>query len=185
MPFNLTRSLLVILIPGAVALAPWVLISVHAWPFLANHYQEYPFFVNGLLFGFVVILGTFFETLGAKFEETWDEKRNEKYQVMENWYKYLSRSIYPEPVANRYMGRLVTRMYFGLSMVSATLVFALGCVALALTFENMWILVGSVVVVVVGVALSVFFEWEANETHKELCKVRKQLNFRLDATKTS
>ena len=60
----------------------------------------------------------------------WDREREAQFQIMENWYPYLARSVSPEPVGYRYLSRLATMFYFELSMLIATVPFSLGAAAL-------------------------------------------------------
>jgi cytochrome bd-type quinol oxidase subunit 2 len=178
MPVDLTRSVLVILLPGAVAVAPWL-----AWLLVRTEgglKEEYQPIAQAFAFGCAVIAGLICETLGTWLEAAWDEKRETRLNVSANWYDYLSRHIDPEPVAYRYLSRRATTLYFELSMMIAVLPFALGSwLFLPLIFpENTeavrWL------IAIATVLLELFFWVNALSTHELLCKTRAQVNNRLD-----
>lgn len=181
MPLNLTRSILAILVPGGIAVAPWLILVFQTWPFLAEQYKAYPFLAHGLLFGIIVIIGTVLESIGSTMEERWDKQRGKEYSVLEHWYAYLSRSIDSEPVAHRYISRLVTRMYFQLTMTYATVLFSLGFATMAFLAGSKMLIIIGLVLIAVGMGTSIHFEIQAKNTHLELCEIRRELNTRLDA----
>jgi hypothetical protein len=178
MPGDLTRSLLVILLPGAVAVAPWL-----AWLLVktdAGLKAEYQPIAQAFAFGCAVIAGLICETLGTWQEAAWDKKRETSLHVSQNWFDYLARHIDPEPVAYRYLSRRATTLYFELSMMMAMMPFALGSwLFLPLVFpeqsaEIRW------GIAVTTILLEVFFWINARSTHVLLCTTRAQVNNRLD-----
>lgn len=116
MPTTLTRSLLTVLIPGLVAVAPWLvwLVQYTSATFGAN---ENAVLANALIFALVVVAGSTCEGLGTYLEHRWDRQLEATHQVQEHWIRYLSYSGEREPVAFRYLSRLVTTLYFELSML--------------------------------------------------------------------
>jgi hypothetical protein len=178
MPTTLTRSLLVILIPGAIAIAPWLLALVQHTSATLGLDQYRPLSYV-LLFACAAVAGSVFEGLGRFVEVRWDKEREATYAVRENWFKYLSRSLDNEPVGFRYLSRRATTLYFELSMMFAVPIFAFGAGILAsLRFREhaYWIAGVSVLAVVVSV---VYFYWQARCTHELLCKTRMEINARL------
>ena len=180
MPVNLTRSILAIIIPGGVAVAPWLVLVHRAWPSFSNLYGEFPLLVNGVIFGVVVVLGTIFETFGSSKEVRWDKELEEELSVTENWYQYLARMVDPEPVAHRYISRLVTSMYFELTMTFATMMFALGASVIAFFSDSRLNVLAGIGLIGAGLLFSVYFENQAKKTHRALCETRKDLNERID-----
>jgi hypothetical protein len=180
MPLNLTRSILSIIIPGGVAVAPWLVLVHSGWPNFSSLYSEFPLLFNGVIFGVVVILGTVFESFGSAKEVRWDKKLEEELGVTENWYRYLARTVDPEPVAHRYVSRLVTNLYFELTMKYATMMFALGASLIALFSGSRFNILAAIGLIVSGLALSFFFETQAKKSHRVLCETRKELTDRID-----
>lgn len=175
MPTTLTRSLLTILIPGLVAVAPWLvwLVQYTSATFGAD---ESFVLSNALIFALVVVVGSTCEGLGTYLECRWDAKLEAKYQVSEHWIRYLRYSGEREPVAFRYLSRLVTTLYFELSMLFATPSFIVGATVLAaLRFSDYrcWIVSSGFVLAVVSV---LYFRYQARQTHEGMCKVRKEID---------
>ena len=127
MPTTITRSLLVVIIPGGLALAPWILILVelHDSDFV-KLYESHKVLVNACLVGAVIIIGAIGESIMTHKEKEWDKERENKYDVTENWYAYLSHECESEPVAFRYLSGRVTVMYFELTMAPASFSFFIG-----------------------------------------------------------
>ncbi len=181
MPLNLTRSILAILLPGGVAVLPWVVLVVIKWETLGKWYLDFALLANGVLFGLAVIVGKVFETMGSRIEVKWDNERDRKYAVYENWFAYLARSIDPEPVGNRYISRLVTSMYFALTMTFSTVVFFCGFATLffvsGFSLKPLYVVIS----IILAVAGPIFFFRDAKESHKDLCIVRLKINARHEA----
>ena len=175
MPTTLTRSLLTVLIPGLVAVAPWLvwLVQYTSATFGAN---ENAVLANALIFALVVVAGSTCEGLGTYLEHRWDRQLEATHQVQEHWIRYLSYSGEREPVAFRYLSRLVTTLYFELSMLFATPVFVGGATLLAsmrFPAQRCWIIPLGIVVAVSFIA---YFRYQARQTHEGMCKVRKSIN---------
>ena len=178
MPTTLTRSLLVVLIPGSIAVAPWLLALVQHTSATLGLDQYRPLSYV-LLFACAAVAGSVFEGLGTFVEVHWDKKREATYAVRENWFKYLSRTFDNEPVGYRYLSRRATTLYFELSMMFAVPIFAVGAGLLAsLRFRDhaCWIAGVSILAAIVSI---LYFYWQASCTHKLLCETRLEINARL------
>jgi hypothetical protein len=179
-PTTLSRSLLVALIPGLIAVAPWLLALVQ-YTDATLGLDDHPVLGHALLFACVAVVGSIFEDLGTYVEHHWDQKREVAYAIRENWFAYLSHKCEKEPVGFRYLSRLATTLYFELSMAFAAPIFFAGSSVLAAQrfpeFACPIALGGSAVVV----CSIVFFLWQGSETHKLLCTTRRELNLRLAA----
>lgn len=178
---TLTRSLLTILIPGLIAIAPWLLVLVqHTSATLG--FNSYPTLANALIFAAAAVVGSFCEGAGTHLEAQWDKEREATYGVKENWWVYLSRKFDKEPVGYRYISRLVTTLYFELSMLFAVPSFLLGSGILAsLRFPDFWLLIAIVsLALIVGSAF--YLHKQARCTHCVLCDTRRELNQRTAAS---
>ena len=180
MPTTLTRSLLVVLVPGLVACAPWAFLLVKEWPEAASVYERFELPAQAVLFAVIVVVGAVFENLGTRLEVYWDRKREEELRVRENWYAYLARVFEAEPVCFRYISRMVTKMYFELSMMWASLSLCLGLGMLFLTSTAAYNVSIAVLLVILGFVAFWLFRREAKDTHEVLCRARLELNRRLD-----
>jgi hypothetical protein len=85
MPATLTRSLLAVLVPGLVAVAPWLLTLLqHTRATLGL--DQYPVVAYALLFACVTVVGTIFEGIATWVEIRWDKERESEFAVQENCY---------------------------------------------------------------------------------------------------
>lgn len=175
MPTTLTRSLMTVLVPGLVAVAPWLVWFVQhtSATFGAD---ESAVLANALIFALVVVAGSICEGLGTYLECRWDKSLESEYQVEEHWIRYLSYAGAREPVAFRYLSRRVTTLYFELAMLFATPSFVAGVTLLAVmrfTHLRWWlVLIG----IVVAVASAWYFHFQASQSHRSMCKVRKDID---------
>jgi hypothetical protein len=178
MPTTLTRSLLVVLIPGLVAIAPWLLALVQ-YTSATLGLDKYESLGYALIFSAAAVAGSILEGLASHLEVRWDRRLEEKFSVQENWYRYLSRTFDHEPVGYRYLSRMVTTLYFELSMLFAIPIFGSGAALLAaLRFPRYQtvILICSIPLVIAAIF---YFRWQAHCTHRVLCETRNELNRRL------
>ncbi len=178
MPMTLTRSLLTVLIPGLVAIAPWLLMLVqHTSATLG--FTAHSTLGSAVVFASAVVAGMAIEGLGSYVEVKWDKDREKQYNVEENWYAYLARSVNPEPVGYRYLSRLVTTFYFELGLAFAAPSFFLGGgILAALRFGDISCLL-SIAGVVLAILSARYFLWQAETTHEVICRTRKELNARI------
>lgn len=178
MPLTLTRSLLVVLVPGLVALAPWLLWLVREFGEVAKLYREFPQAVAAAAFAAVVVVGSTIENINSYIEDLWDQEREPAWAVTANWYAYLARTFDHEPVGYTYLSRMFTTLYFELGMAWATAIAALGVMTLISTS-----LVPSLgwlgVVAGVGIAVPWMAVKAAKDSHLVLCRGRVELNRRL------
>lgn len=175
MPLTLTRSLLTVLIPGLIAISPWLLLLVqHTEATLG--FRDYSTIANSLVFASAAVAGLFFEAQGTRLEVKWDNELESEFGVQENWIAYLSHQLDREPVAYRYLSRLVTSLYSELAMMFAAPFFLMGASILAsLRFPNAWILyaIGGLAA---AVAAGCYFHRQAKCTHRLICKTRRDVN---------
>lgn len=179
MPTELSRSLLTILIPGLVAVSPWLLALVQYTPATLG-FGSYGTLAHAMLFSLVVVVGSVFQGLGSFLEVRWDKEREGEFEVKECWFAYLASSS--SPVGHRYLSRLVTLLYFEIGMFQAVVPFAIGAALLAqLRFPQLspWLCLLTPLVVSVP---TVYFYWQARCTHKALCETRQQLQKRISGS---
>jgi len=144
-------------------------------------YKNYLVAINASSVALIVVVGSIFEGINSHIEARWDIEREAEYAVQENWYQYLSLVLSIEPVGFRYISRLVTLLYFELAMFWSSALFFLG-VATVLKVEKPGLYEGySVVCVFLAVACLYYFYWQANCTHRALCRARKEINKRIAA----
>jgi len=91
LPLDLSRSLLVIIIPGAVATTTWVLFLSLQYQSVLTFYDAHEVTGNVVLFVLSVLCGSIIENFGTSIEVGWDSERESALHVSDNWYKYLAR----------------------------------------------------------------------------------------------
>jgi len=175
---NLTRSLLVVLVPGVIALAPWLIWSVREFDNVGELYGKYKEAVTVGVFASVVIFGSVIEILNSWIESNWDRLREVEYRVSENWFTYLAHTFDKEPIGYGYISRMVTTMYFELALVWALPVFAMGAIVMNVTSATASICL-STILAIVGLGLAVAAYRSAKESHRVLCMTRLELNKRI------
>ena len=114
-----------VLVPGLVAVAPWLLALVQYTRATLGFDFNSPL-AFALIFSLVTVVGSIIEGIDTFIEVRWDKQRETQYSVDENWYCYLSQKLDHEPVGFRYLSRLATTLYFELSMLCAAPPFIAG-----------------------------------------------------------
>jgi hypothetical protein len=179
MPLTLTRSLLVVIVPGIVAIAPWLFWAIREWPDVKHLYSSFPVPFNAFALAIVIVTGSVFEGLGSVLEARWDNEREADHQVKENWHGYLARVCKHEPVGFRYLSGLATSFYFELAMILASLSFFLGLAFLCLVSGLQQGRVFGVIFVIIALGSAWYFRWQARCSHQVLCATRQELNRRM------
>ena len=184
MPITLTRSLLVILIPGGIFMIPWLFTIAIVSEKNLSFYTTYSMLFNILGFAMAVIVGMFLEGFNTFMECRWDKEREEKYLVNQNWYDYLSVECKKETVGFRYISNRVTTMYFEMAMIWASLSFLFGLMVIvhimSIKCKIAW-LIGMLVLAIIS---GCYFYRQAKNTHEVLCKTRMEINQRLAALRS-
>lgn len=131
MPFTLTRSLLVILIPGAIAVLPWLALILIRSSLQWDCIKEFKTELGVFCFLCSVIVGGLFEGLNSCIEVRLDRFRSGEFpRLIDDWYDYLCLHRDKEPVAFRYISSRATTMYFEFSMAWASPIFGYGIISI-------------------------------------------------------
>lgn len=180
---TLTRSLLTILIPGFIAVAPWTFALMYLTSDTFD-IAKYSAMSNALIFACAAVAGSLFEGAATNFEVKWDEALKSDFSVKENWYTYLSRTFEHEPVGYRYLSRLVTTMYFELSMMFAVPSFFLGvCLISMIRFPDHFVLL-AIGALLGMVGSGMYLHKQAKCSHRVICETRKEINERTGSNQT-
>lgn len=126
MPLTLSRSFLVNVLPGFVAIAPWVILVAVHFPQFAILYEKFSTVVHGALVGAAILVGAVLETAMTYLENKWDEKTPKELNIDEDWYEYLALEVKDKPIGFDFISRKVTSLYFELTMIPASFLFFLG-----------------------------------------------------------
>lgn len=184
MPTTLTRSLLVVVLPGLLALLPWALWFASRMGGFDDIYEKFPTLVHGVLVALGVLIGSIGESEMTKHEYRWDEELEDKYQVQDNWYAYLADEHEHEPVGFRYISRRVTTMYFELAMSWAAPLAILGTAGFYQENFAGWALIATFALIALAIGANLFFKRCAKQTHDVLCRIRQELIKRMEQTRS-
>ena len=145
-------------------------------PELLELYKSYKNEFSVVAFGLAVVVGMISEGASTFIEVSWDKKYDKKWNITDNWYKYLAASYETEPVGYRYIATKVTTMYFEFGMMWFFLVGGLGwtCAIYKYRFEALscWVLV----IPVLSFLWAWYFLYLAKKSHKLLCLTRRKIN---------
>jgi len=123
------RPLTTIVVPGSVAIAPFVLLLGHYVPGVRVFWQ-----LNAYGFGFILLIsilasGLVLEDFGSRIEVVWDYFLEKKYPGRrENWREYLTLKVQDEYIGQRFLRTIFTRFKFELSMGPAVIAFTVGLI---------------------------------------------------------
>lgn len=180
-PSDLTRSFLTILVPGVVALSPWVLLLI--WNTSAGaSLKDYPALANIFFFAAVSVVGSVCNGFGTLVESfILDECRNQKYEVDEYWFRYLSHVPGKEPVGFRFLSRLAGVLSFELAMFWASFPFVIGSAVLTdQLFPHLGGRLVYGVAALLVIVLPSFFFCMAAITHHALATTRREVLQRIE-----
>lgn len=122
------RPLVTLVIPGAVALAPYILVVSYYFPQVVTFWNEHPSAFVAILVVCVVATGLFLENLGSTIEwNVFDEildRRDSSHKS--DWEEYLQLWLMDEVVGQRYLRQSLIRMKFELSMIPSLFFFLCG-----------------------------------------------------------
>ena len=170
------RPLMTLLVPGALALFPWATL---VW-IEADALREFAA-AHGFLAGIALLLltlagGFVVENLGSRLEVSYcDAKLKEEDPDYDRvWSEYLGLAFENEPIGQRYLSTILTRLRFELHIAVALVVAAPGWILLILgssTTSNAWVLG----VLVATVATVSYLLLEARDSSRLLARTRKDL----------
>jgi len=125
---ELFRPLATLVVPGGVAIGPYVLVAGYYFPGVTLFWRDHPSAFVAILVICIVAVGLIVEDLGAFIErDFWDSKlAKDNEDHSDHWEQYLKLRLNDEIVGQRYLRTLLTRMKFELAMVPAFFFFWCG-----------------------------------------------------------
>lgn len=122
------RPIVTLVIPGAIATAPYILVAANYFPQVMTFWNEHPSAFVAVLVITVLAVGLVLENLGSFLEwNVFDEILDRKDQNHKsNWEEYLKLWLNDEIIGQRYLRQSLTRLKFELSMVPALFFFFCG-----------------------------------------------------------
>jgi hypothetical protein len=119
------RPIVTLVIPGATAIAPWVIVVSYYIPKVAEFWKNHPTAFVAIITACVLSAGLILEDIGASIETfIWNRVADEA--TKQEWDKYLKLQLKDEIVGQRYLQTILMRLKFELSMPPALVVFAMG-----------------------------------------------------------
>ena len=180
MPLNLTRSIMVVLLPGFVVALP-IIIAVIQFSEVESILHRAPQISLAIAFAVAVLIGSILETISSRIEVSLDRKMENELNVRSYWFDYLAYDKGTEPVGFRYVSRLATTMYFELSMACATILS--GVLTMLYIFATTKLQSCYIYLMLTGLILILSYTLYKNgcDTHLTLCVARKEIMSRLTA----
>ncbi len=125
---ELFRPLATLVVPGGVAIGPYVLVATYYFPGVVSFWKDHPSAFVAILVICIIAVGLIVEDLGAYIErDFWDSKlARENEDHSDHWEQYLKLRLNDEIVGQRYLRTILTRMKFELAMVPAFFFFWCG-----------------------------------------------------------
>jgi hypothetical protein len=156
-----------VIVPGAVALIPWLLVTSACYPGVGEWLFKNAALPNATLVLLVFCVGMVCENLGSRLEVHL-EQENEAHGYA--WREYLTQPK-DHLVGHGYISSLVTRLKFELGMFVALIAAIPGIAALAFCLAAMPARAGTVLLALGAVGILYFF-WEANTSVNSLARTR-------------
>ena len=169
------RSIATILLPGAVAIAPYLFLAVHYFPGLSTAIEQGAAWSAVLLTLIFIGVGLLTDTLGAFIEEkVLDQLHDDPKRVREEWYRYLRIAFSQEPIGQRYLRSMTLHLKFELGLGVAIVLGLAGLVWLNCV-KSLVSAVPAVGLAVLLLALAAYLFWEARASSEVLARVRQEL----------
>lgn len=148
---ELFRPLASVVLPGVLAVAPFVIIAADSIPELATFYREQSsWFMVGVMFAGTIV-GMLLEDIGSSIERGIDRCMDLEYLTGHEkvWLAYLSSGVIDNN-GRRFLGATVTRLKFINSLMPAMFFFAIGvmwiyCRKGPASSVSLWVFCGSVI----------------------------------------
>lgn len=122
------RPVTTTVVPGAIALTPYVFLILAAVPGARAFRKDNPEAVAILVGAAVLAAGLIIEDIGSHIERHfWDGELKRKHpDVDDQWFQYLRLKVQDELVGQRFLRTILLRLKFELSMAPALVVFFVG-----------------------------------------------------------
>ncbi|MBS1856129.1 MAG: hypothetical protein JST11_12240 [Acidobacteria bacterium] len=164
------RPVVTLLLPGALALSPWVVAGIWSSQTVAKLVIGYrtEAWVAAILL--TLFIGLVCEDIGSHLEGHFDdrvERKTGNHKV--NWRAYWRVAYEREPIGHHYLRTILLRLKFELGCAVACLVGLLGLWWLPTSYE------ARVVASAITLVVAAFFVYESHESHHLLGEIRAEL----------
>jgi hypothetical protein len=169
------RPVVITLVPGVAAIAPYFFLLDHYFPGAASVVAEHETTAVILVVLAAIGVGYILEDLGSRIESLiWGRLKDAAGQDDAEWFSYLRTSFKSEPIGQKYIGDLVLRMKFENSSCPALLLLACGIIWLRCV-GYIQATLPVVAVVLAIIVLAAYLLYESIESTRLLRTVRKHL----------
>jgi hypothetical protein len=170
------RPLATTIVPGTLAIAPYILVSAVYVPQIEQFWNDHPNAFAAAIAVIVIAAGLICEDIGSEIEAGWIDKRMKRRdpEFQTRWQRYLTLELDEHLVGRKYLKSLVLRFKFELAMIPALISLMVGLnwlnvLRLYLWWQNL-LVVDGFILVSVG-----YFVYEAHQGAKVLDGVREQI----------
>ena len=163
-------------IPGSIAIGPYLLITAYYVPSVGNFLRTEPSAAAAVVAICVVAAGLILDNFGSSIEASWwDPLLVKRYpNHLSDWDRYLKLRIKDEIVAARYLRDHLLRMKFELSMAPALMLFWMGLLWLNYIYR-IWFARGTVLISVILAIGDVYFLYSSFHSARVLSRVRASI----------
>ena len=167
------RPVVTLVIPGAVAIGPYIIVTGSYVPRVRVFWDEHPSAFVAIVTIFGIAAGLILEDLGAEIEILWDSliSRNDP-QHNETWKEYLKLELKDEIIGQRYLRIILTWLKFELAMFPALVIFWGGLLWINCLF-HVWTAVGFILLSIFILGVAGYLLYSSYETAKNLGEKRK------------
>ena len=162
------RVLAGVIVPGAVALVPWLFVATAWYPAVGEWLFKNQALSNATLLLLVFCIGMVCENLGSRVEFRLDKQHGAQDKA---WSEYLTQPR-DQLVGHGYISSLVTRLKFELGMFVALIAAIPGVAILSIYFAALPADAASVLLVLAVGGIS-YFLYEANSSVRSLAQTRR------------
>lgn len=169
------RPLVTLVVPGATASAPYVLLARAKHPAIGVFWNDHTTAALLIIAIAAIALGHILETLGSRIEARWDarlDKISGKHRG--EWYRYLRLTLVAEPIGQRYLRTVTLALKFELAMIVALPVMYVGVLWLE-TEMDLWTTAGLVWLGIGVLVLCLYLLYESFSSAQVLARVRREL----------
>lgn len=164
---NSLRQFMVYLVPGVLLVYPYYKVLLAYYPDLDAFVPATDWARAIMIFGFGLFAGFLLENVGSRIEIIFDNSIGD---LEEYWNKYLATAFIEEPVGQRYMRDILTRMKFELN-AGVTLLLVWPSFWFAMLPTTGWCI--PLILSLVALGLSGWLLYEAHSSHALLHTTRK------------
>ena len=160
-------------IPGSIAIAPYVLVLAFHVPQVASFLKASPSAAAAVITICVLSAGLILDNFGSSIESGWwDRLLQRRYpNHLNDWHRYLKLRINDEIIAHRYLKTILMRMKFELSMAPALLIFWIGLSWLNWIY-GIWLVRGFVFITILIFAGVLYFLRSSYTSARVLSRLR-------------